>query len=108
MRKQLINEDAFRSYLDRTISSEKQVRDCISRCRRVEESEGNLIKHYTNDRGRFLMERLTYSKEDADRELEPKHHITFKGTKGYHSILVGTASLRNAVQHYFYFLREHG
>lgn len=60
MRKQLINEDVFRSYLNKTLSSEEQVRDCISRCRRVEESEGNLIKHYTNDRGRSLMERLTY------------------------------------------------
>lgn len=104
MRKKIANEDAFRSYLDKTVTSEAQIRDCISRCRRVETSEGTIIKHYTNDRGRSLMERLTYSKEDAARGVKPAHDISFKGTKGYISIYEGTASLKNAVQHYFNFL----
>lgn len=106
MMKELAHEDAFRRYLGKVLSSERLVRDCISRCRRVEQQEGSLYNHYSNDRGRALMERLTYSKEDADRDLEPAHSITFKGSKGYQSIYEGTASLRNAVMHYMDFLKQ--
>jgi len=106
MMKQVVNEDAFRSYLGKVLSSERLVRDCISRCRRVEQAEGSLYSHYSNDRGRALLERLTYSKEDADRGLEPTHSITFKGSKGHQSIYEGTDSLRNAVMHYIEFLKQ--
>lgn len=106
MARHITNEDAFRSYLGKALSSERLVRDCISRCRRVEQSEGSLYDHYSIDRGGTLLERLTYSKDDADRGLEPVHGITFKGSKGYQSIYEGTASLRNAVQHYMNFLKH--
>lgn len=106
MMKELLHEDAFRSYLGKELSSERLIRDCISRCRRVEQTEGSLYNHYSNDRGRTLLERLTYSKEDAERELEPAHGIIFKGSKGHQSIYEGTASLRNAVQHYIDFLKQ--
>lgn len=104
--KSLISEDEFRIYLGRVLSSEILVRNCISRCRRVEHSEGNLYDQYAKDCGRSLLKRLFYSKKDADRGLEPEHGITFNGSKGYHSIREGTASLRSAVQHYFEFLRQ--
>lgn len=109
MMKQVTNEDAFRSYLlSEVLSSERLVRDSISRCRCVEQSEGSLYDQYTKDCGRSLLECLSYSKEDADRGLEPEHGITFKGNKGFQSILEGTASLRNAVQQYFEFLKQKG
>lgn len=104
--KSLISEEEFRAYLGRVLSSERLVRDCISRCRRVEQSEGNLHDGYTKDCGRSLLNRLSYSKEDADRGLDPEHGVTFKGSKGYQSKREGTASLRNAVQDYFEFLNE--
>lgn len=106
MRKQMVNEEAFRSYLGKALSSKRLASDCISRCRRVEEKEGSLYDHYFNDRGRSLLERLFYSKEEADRGSEPAHKIEIVGNKGYHSIREGTASLRNAVLHYFAFLRQ--
>lgn len=107
MYKMLVNEDAFRRYLERVLSSGRLVRDCISRCRRVEQSEGSLYLHYTNDKGRSLLERLSYSKDDADQGLEPRHSIIFEGNRGYLSIYEGTSSLKNAVQHYFEFLHKH-
>ncbi len=104
--KLLISEEEFRAYLGKVLSSERLVRDCISRCRRVEQSEGNLHDEYIKDCGRSLLNRLSYSKEDAERGLDPEHRVTFKGSKGSQSIREGTASLRNAVQHYFEFLNQ--
>jgi hypothetical protein len=106
MRKPLIHEEAFRSYLDNTVSTLEQVRDCISRCRRVEEYEGNIREHFTHDRGSSLLERLTYTKDDADRGIDPVHSISFKGSKGYTSIYEGTVSLKQAVMHYLDFLKQ--
>lgn len=105
MQKGLESEEAFRGYLGRILSSERIIRDCISRCRRVERWEGGLVKHYSDNQGKALLERLAYSKEDADHGLEPKHNIPINGNKGYYSIYEGTTSLRHAVQHYFDFLR---
>ncbi|CAM3830450.1 hypothetical protein ACFW4G_28065 [Paenibacillus lactis] len=107
MRKGLENEEAFRDHLSRILNSERLLRDCISRCRRVEHWEGVLVNHYNDDQGRTLLERLTYSKEDAEHGLDPKHNIPIKGNKGYDSIYEGTASLRNAVKLYLDFLSKH-
>jgi hypothetical protein len=53
-----------------------------------------------------LLDRLTYTKEDVERCIEPKHNLPIDGKKGYMSKYDGTASLRNAVHHYFEFLRH--
>lgn len=105
--KALVNEEAFKSYLEKTLNSKRPRQDCLSRCRRVELCEGNLYNHYTNDRGKSLLERLSYSKEDADRGVEPNHNLEIKGEKGFISILEGTRSYRNAVTLFFEFLRQH-
>lgn len=106
MRKPLVIEDGFRRHLSKLLSSEKQVSDCISRCKRVEQFEGNLYDHYSKDRGRSLLDRLSYSMDDVGRGLEAKHNIMIDGKKGYKSIYDGTASLRKDVQHYFDFLKQ--
>lgn len=103
----LENEESFRGYLYNVLSSKRLVQDCISRCRRVEHYEGSLVKLYSDDQGKTILERLTYSKEDANHGFEPKHNIPIKGSKGYHSIYEGTTSLRNAVKLYFEFLSKH-
>ncbi|RJE90723.1 hypothetical protein D3P07_01050 [Paenibacillus sp. 1011MAR3C5] len=108
MIKELVHEDAFRKYLGKVLSSERLIRDCISRSRRVELHEGNLLKHYNVDCGSSLLDRLSYSKDDANRGIEPAHGISFKGSKGYISIYEGTVSLKQAVVHYFDFLKQQG
>ena len=58
MIKQLVNEDTFRDYLIKILGKGEGARDCISICPRVESAEGSLYIHYSNDRGKSLMERL--------------------------------------------------
>lgn len=66
-------------------------RDAISRCRRVEASEGNLDAHYDRDRMQDVLERFTYSRHDS----QPAHQIQISG-----DVYNGTASLRNALRLY--------
>lgn len=100
----IYDEEAFRSYMENQAVSKEHVRNSISRCRKVNHWEGNLYAHYINDRGKSLLKRLTYTKEDAEHRLEQKHNLPIEGKKGFMSIYDGTASLRNAVRHYFDFL----
>lgn len=59
-----------------------------------------------DDSGKSLIERLTYTKENAEQKLKPKHSIKFKGKKGFLSIYEGTHSLLNAVKIYFEYKRQ--
>ncbi|OMC94461.1 hypothetical protein BJP49_15610 [Paenibacillus odorifer] len=102
----IYDEEAFRSYMKKQAVSKEHVQNSISRCRKVNYWEGNLYQHYTNDRGSSLLDRLTYTKDDVERCIESKHNLPIDGNNGYMSIYYGTASLRNAVQHYFEFLRQ--
>lgn len=99
-----LKEDIFRAYLNEVFDNDRVVSDCISRCRRVNKYEGDLDSHYNNDRGRALLDKLTYSKTDAEQCKNPKHSISIKGSKGYYSIYEGTNSLFSAVKRYFDFL----
>ncbi|MFF2155176.1 hypothetical protein ACFVVQ_07665 [Paenibacillus chitinolyticus] len=103
MIKELVHEDAFREHLGNVLSSERVLRDCISRCRRVELHEGNLLNHYNLDGGRSLLNRLEYSASDEKSDAKQRHSIPIDG-----KIRTGTASLRNAVQHYLDFLKQKG
>jgi hypothetical protein len=66
-------------------------RDAVSRCRRVEASEGDLDTHYERDQMQDLLARLTLSRHD----LAPAHQIEILG-----DVYNGTASLRNALHLY--------
>lgn len=103
MMKELLHEDAFRKYLGEVLSSERVMRDCISRCRRVELYEGNLLNHHNVDGGRSLLKRLEYSTFDERSGVEQRHLIPIDG-----NVRTGTASLRNAVNHYMDFLKQQG
>lgn len=102
----IYEEVAFRSYMERQAVRKKHVQNSVSRCRKVNHWEGNLYQHYANDQGRSLLERLTYTKEDVERCLEPRHSLPIEGKKGYISIYEGTVSLKQAVMHYFDFLKQ--
>lgn len=66
-------------------------RDAISRCRRVEASEGDLDAHYDRDQMHDLLARFTLSRHD----IAPAHQIEIVG-----DVYNGTASLRNALRLY--------
>lgn len=65
--------------------------DAVSRCRRVEASEGDLDSHYERDQMRDVLARFTFSRHD----LAPAHQIEISG-----DVYNGTASLRNALRLY--------
>ena len=100
-----MDEQGFKSYLDNCDLSLRVKGDYLSRCKRVEKYEGDLDQHFLKNRGSNLLDKLTYTKEDQQKELEPAHSIKITGTKGYESIYNGTASLRNAVSVYFEYLK---
>lgn len=99
-----MQEDIFRAYLNEIFNNDRVISDCISRCRRVIRYEGDLDVHFNNDKGNILLEKLTYSRIDAEECKNPKHTIPIKGSKGYYSIYEGTNSLFSAVKRYFDFL----
>ncbi|WP_340392860.1 hypothetical protein [Paenibacillus sp. FSL E2-0190] len=96
--------EEFRSYLSWTYDNPRVVSDCLSRCRRVQKFEGDLWRHYQDDRGQLLLDKLTYTLEDVQKCMKPKHSIPIKGTKGLKSVYEGTQSLMHSVNKYFEFL----
>ncbi len=96
-------EAAFRRYLrDVKQYGNGTIQSRISNCRNVEQHEGNLDEHFENDHCQSLLERLTYSKNDADRKIPPQHKIPIKG-----NLRNGTATLKSAVTLYQAFLFSH-
>ena len=89
--------DVRRGLKTRTVGSR------ISNCRRVEAFEGNLDDQYDADGLAGLIERLTYSREDARRGRNPKHKLPING-----DIYDGTATLKCAVGLYRDFRSDGG
>ena len=94
-------ESDFRNYL-RNVSShkEKTISNRLSNCRRVEQYEGDLDKHFDADQCQNLLWRLTYSTDDQDRKRQPKHNIPIDG-----NVKNGSATLKQAVGLYAEFRR---
>lgn len=70
----------------------------LSNCLRVEQYEGNLDDHFTNDKGVSLLQRLSYSKDDQLNNRSANHNIPIAG-----DIYNGTATLKQAVNLYLKF-----
>ena len=87
---------SFEAWLDtvRGISA-PTIRSRISNCKRVEQFEGDLDSLFDNDGLASLLERLTYSTEDATYRRRPKHMVPINGDVG-----TGTATLKTAVTLY--------
>lgn len=96
--------EEFKDCLSRSYDNPRVISDCVSRCRRVQKYEGDLCGHFQKDKGRLLLDRLTYSLEDVQKSIEAAHSIPITGSKGYKSIYDGTQSLYHAVHKYFDFL----
>lgn len=101
--RELAHEGAFRKYLGNTLSGERLVSDCISRCRRVERCEGSLLNHFNVNSGSLLLNRLEYSATDERSGTQQRHSIPIRG-----KIRTGTASCKEAVNRYFDFLKQQG
>lgn len=74
-------EEQFRAYLSDRVDNSRVINDCISRCRRIQKHEGTLIEHFNMDRGRSLSDKLSYTLEDVNRCISPKHLVTIAGQK---------------------------
>jgi hypothetical protein len=91
-----MKEGAFRSWLssDRNYGT-GTVNSRVSNCKTVEGCEGDLDKHFEQDRLRGLVEKLTYSKADERQNRAARHRIPING-----NVYNGTATLRSAVSLY--------
>ena len=67
----------------------------ISNCAKVERYEGDLDKHYEQDRLTGLLARLTYSIDDERHDAAPRHSVPIKG-----NLRRTTATLKSAVTLY--------
>lgn len=96
--------EEFKRYLTETYNNPRVISDCLSRCRRVQKYEGDLLGHFQSNEGRLLLERLTCTLDDVKRCVTPMHSIPIKGSKEFKSIYEGTQSLNHAISKYFEFL----
>lgn len=65
---------------------------------RLEKALGDLDAHWARDRGRSVVAKLRYSREDAGRGVAPRHAIQIRGDP-----YTGTATLRRSAVLYFEF-----
>ena len=72
----------------------------ISTVRRVEAGLGDLDEHWRRDRGREALDRLTYTRNDAEYGRTPRHGVAITGDP-----TTGSASLKRAAAIYFEFCR---
>jgi HNH endonuclease len=71
----------------------------IANCSTIEQIEGDLDAHFQRDGMRELLDRLTYSTDDAREKKPPRHRIPIDG-----DIANGTSTYRAAVNLYRKFL----
>lgn len=92
-----MNMEAFHNWLLQQFT-EKTVSSRMSNCRKIEEFEGSLDEQYHNDKGKKLIDRLSYSSEDERERKPPKHNIPING-----NVYNGTATYKQAANLYFQF-----
>lgn len=90
-----MQEELFRRGLCNWGYTDEAIRTRISKCRRVEEFEGNLDEHYDRDRCEALLVRLTYTMDDFRANRATVHSIPIDGNR-----YDGTQSLKGAVAKY--------
>lgn len=70
----------------------------VTNCQTVENYEGDLDSHFQTDQFRSLLQRLTYSQSDQQRNLATRHRVPIDG-----NLITGTATLRHAIRLYLQF-----
>jgi len=79
----------------------KVVQSRTSNCHTVEKHYGDLDTHFKKDKGRELLELLTYSTDDEREKRPTKHIINIDG-----NLRTGSATLKQAVNLYMKFNKE--
>jgi hypothetical protein len=67
-------------------------------CRTIEKIEGDLDMHFEHDKGKYLLELLTYSRADEANNAPAKYNIPIDGV-----IYTGTSTLKQAINRYMEF-----
>lgn len=95
-------EEQFRKWLKSVKNQNaKSATNRISNCRNIEKHGYDLDKEYKNDKGKKLLKLLTYSRRDADNQVNPNHKIEFNG-----DVYSGTATLKSSAVLYFEFCED--
>ncbi|MGZ8226203.1 MAG: hypothetical protein ACXWT3_06130 [Methylococcaceae bacterium] len=90
-----MRDDDFAVWLEKTGLTTRAQSDAKSRCRRIEQSEDDLDKHFVKDSMESLLDRLKYSRADESDGVLVKHNIPING-----DMVNGTASLLSAAKKY--------
>ena len=93
--------DEFRTWLQALPMNPKPMKDCISRCRKVESALSvDLDKEYRKDRGKAVIAALTYTPEDERNHKAAPESFKFKPDA---NVRFRFTDLRSATNKYFSF-----
>lgn len=93
--------DEFRSWLQKSGLGPKPLKDCISRCRKVEKAlQIDLDEQFESDRGQSVISSLRYSADDERNGIQAPECFGFKEGA---NIRFRFTDLRSATKKYFSF-----
>lgn len=97
-RKSTMDTKEFKDWLINNNYKQNVVQSRLSNCNTVEKEYGNLDNHFKKDKGRELLELLSYSTDDERENRPTKHSIKIDG-----NLRTGSATLKLAVNLYMKF-----
>ena len=91
----------FQHWLQQCTTNNSDVQsNALSRCKSVENYEGDLDQHFLTDRMATLLARLVYSSRDERLGIAPRHSIPISKNA---NVRLGTSSYANAIRKYLQF-----
>lgn len=99
-----MRDDEFRTWLQSLPMNSKPLKDCVSRCRKVEKALAvDLDKAYKKDGGKSVIKALTYTPSDERNNKPAPEGFNFKPDA---NIRFRFTDLRSATNKYFTFCRD--
>ncbi|MDR2574245.1 MAG: hypothetical protein LBC94_07920 [Desulfovibrio sp.] len=100
-----MKEEYFKYFLEDKGLTQRAISDYISRCRRIENKKSglgvNLDNEYARDKGKSLLNLLTYTRGDQNLNIKPP--IIFQKNSDIYN---GMRSIKSAATSYFKFCSE--
>lgn len=87
--------EEFRKWLESSGRERKTIQNRISNCKNVENYEGDLDAHYSQDKCINLLEKLSYSTENERNNDVPNHSVPING-----NLRTGSSTLKQSVNLY--------